>query len=55
LLETDGDIPVNRDLIVPVAELAHHLDRPKLAGVMRGIVLVAELRSARISLADLVN
>ena len=40
LLETDGDIPVDGDLKVPVSKFAHHLDRPKLAGVMGGVVLV---------------
>jgi hypothetical protein len=49
LLETDGNIPVNRDLIVPVSELAYDLDRPKLAGIVAGIVLVPELRGLLIA------
>ena len=31
LLEADGDIPVNRDLIVPVSEFAHDFDGAKRA------------------------
>ena len=49
LLEPDGDVAVNRDLIVPVSELAHYLDGPELAGVMGGVVFVPELRGLLIA------
>jgi len=49
LLEPDGHVAVNRDLIVPVSELAHYLDGPELAGVMGGVVFVPELRGLLIA------